>query len=309
MPTQKRRNVTFYWVIAGFLLGAMALLLWPGTVTIEADIFVPFEMAAIPDDLVLTETPLKGVEIKVSGPARSVEALQKQKLSYVLDLKGLAAGYQQLPLHKERLALPGGISIIHIGPPRVALRAEKKVKKTVPILITLAGKPQQGFSVMGIVAIPPRIDLCGPESLLNTIASVKTKPVELNQHAESFRQEIILDLPENVRPVSPPDAFFAELSLEETLTVRTFTEIPVTGSQTLYHCRITPCVIRLDVKGPVKIMTQLDPAKDIAVHIDLKGLTPGVYVRQAIISLPLKTTLAGVSPKLFTVKISGSSQN
>jgi hypothetical protein len=44
------------------------------------------------------------------------------------------------------------------------------------------------------------------------------------------------------------------------------------------------------------------------VLVELKNLSPGVYVRRATITLPVKTTLVKVEPELFTVKIIGRKQ-
>jgi YbbR domain-containing protein len=67
---------------------------------------------------------------------------------------------------------------------------------------------------------------------------------------------------------------------------------------------IMPPTINIEVKGPVNIIEKLHKDKGIEVYVDLKGLKHGVYVRRATITLPVKTTLIGVKPELFTVKIS-----
>jgi hypothetical protein len=41
------------------------------------------------------------------------------------------------------------------------------------------------------------------------------------------------------------------------------------------------------------------------VLVELKDLNPGVYVRRAAITLPVKTSLVIVEPELFTVKVIG----
>jgi len=42
------------------------------------------------------------------------------------------------------------------------------------------------------------------------------------------------------------------------------------------------------------------------VYVDLKGLPPGTYVKRATITLPVKTALIGVTPEMFTIKISSN---
>jgi hypothetical protein len=42
--------------------------------------------------------------------------------------------------------------------------------------------------------------------------------------------------------------------------------------------------------------------------VDLADLKPGVYVRRASISLPLRITLVKANPELFTVTVTKKSQ-
>ncbi len=302
-PKQNRRRIKLFWIVVGIVLGALALLFWPNTVTMEADIFVPIETDSIPSGLTLTEAPLKGVEVKISGPAAEIKTLQQQQLKYSLDLSDLTTGYQHLPLKKEGLKLPAGVSILQLTPSHIGLSVENRLKKTVPILVVMSGKPVKGYQVMNIVATPASVELCGPESTLKIIEFVKTKPIDLTGRKDSFKKEVVPDLPENIKMISPPEIFFAELLLDEIQTTRSFSGITVNGKGTNYRYQISPDTIRIEVKGPANTLETLDRAKSIAVHVDLKGLAPGVYVRRAIISLPLKTILTGVSPEVFTVKI------
>ena len=97
----------------------------------------------------------------------------------------------------------------------------------------------------------------------------------------------------------------AEIYIAEKDLIRQFTNILVEGHNTPYEFNVSPPTIKIEIKGPQTIVEKLHPQTDIRVRVELKDLTPGVYVRRAMITLPVKTTLIDVEPKLFTVKIIG----
>ena len=97
----------------------------------------------------------------------------------------------------------------------------------------------------------------------------------------------------------------AEIYFAAKIVTKRFAGILVQGQNTPYRFDISPGALTLEIKGPLNIIENLQPQKDIQVFVELKNLKPGVYVRRATISLPVKTTLVNVEPELFTVKISG----
>jgi len=98
-----------------------------------------------------------------------------------------------------------------------------------------------------------------------------------------------------------PGVIHAEIFLKEKFSTKKFSNIPVKGKNTKYSYSITPSEINVEIKGPENILEKIK--EKINVYVDLKGLKPGIYVRRAVITLPVKTTLSGVEPEIFTVKI------
>jgi YbbR domain-containing protein len=98
----------------------------------------------------------------------------------------------------------------------------------------------------------------------------------------------------------------AEIYFAAKVVTKRFAGILVQGQNAPapYEFNISPGTLTLEIKGPLNIIDNLQPQKDIQVFVELKNLKPGVYVRRATISLPVKTTLVNVEPELFTVKIS-----
>jgi len=285
------------------VLGICIVVLYPRLTLHETDIFVAVGPDQIPSGLTLSGPPLKGIEVRVRGPKSTVLTLADINIRYVLDLSGVDVGVTSIPINSDRISLPMGVSIDKITPAFLTVKIEKEVTKELPVNIAYTGKPATGFSAVGAVAKPLSVTVRGPESILDPMTEIPTKPIDIKGLSESFKKEIALNLPENIEIVSPSGIVFAEIFIEETIITRAFKDIVVEGKDTPYSYSITPAAIHIEVKGPANILETLQDKQGIQVYVDLKGLTPGVYVRPAVITLPVNTTLVGVKPEIFTVKI------
>jgi YbbR domain-containing protein len=268
-------------------------------------IFIPVDFDQIPTGLTITGPSLKGIEVYVRGPKSAVRILSDLKMRYVLDLSGVHIGINSIPIKRDRIILPEGIFIVKINPTFLTVTIDNKIKKELPVKILFSGKPVTGFTVSGAVVKPSSVILQGPQNILGPMDKVLTKPIEIKGLSESFKKEVALDLVEDLEIISPSEIIFAEISIEEKIVTQKF-DIQVEGKNSPFSYMITPPTINIEVKGPVHIIEKLHTEKWIAVYVDLKGLPPGTYVKRATITLPVKTALIGVTPEMFTIKISSN---
>lgn len=301
MRLRNRKNIIF--TVSCILLIIGAILLWPGETMLETNLFVPVIADSLPPGLTFSSPMEKGFEIRVRGPQHLVEHLPEKNLTYRLDLSETAAGVQSTRIDPDRISLPGAIEIIRVTPTYILTRLEKELEKRVPVSVSVSGKPASGFYVSDTVSKPKWVVLRGPESILDPIDKMVTKAIDVSGMSESFKKETTLDLVEGLTEISTQGIILAKIFMEEKVVTRKFENIAVRGTGCAYRHKISPAVISIDVKGPVTAIEKLSAQKGITVHVDLTSLEPGVYVRCASISLPNETTLIGVDPEIFTVKI------
>lgn len=300
-PIYSRRHIK--WLCLCLLLTAVASLLGSGCARQEADLFLPVESDGLPAGLTLTGPPLQGIDVRVRGSKSALANLSNLKLRYSLDLSDVSVGVNKIAIDQKSVTLPKGISVVKVHPAFITLRVEKEIKKELPVVIAFAGRPASGYLVADAVAKPLAVTLRGPKNLLDSMEKILTKPVDLSGRSESFKKEIALDLAEEIEVVAPAKIVHAEILIAEKIVTRNYSAIPVIGKDTPYPYEITPPEINIEVKGPLNVLEKLDTENGINVYVELKGLKPGVYVRRATITLPVKTTLMGVKPEIFTVKI------
>jgi len=298
------RHRIIKWVILCFFLVSCFFLLWHDSPFQETDIFIPIDLGKIPDGLSITDPPLKGIEVRIRCPESLVKTLSKIKSRYLLDLSDINEGVNNIPIRKDGIKLPSGISIINITPSFLIVKVEKELKKELPVIVSFSGKPAPGFFTYAVTR-PSSVILKDPENILGSIEKIFTKPIDVNGLSESFKKEIALDLPECLDIISFSGIILTEVFIEEQIVAREFKNIPVKGKNSTYTFSITPPAIDIEIKVPVNLLEKFYQDNGLEVCVDLKGLKPGVYVKHASIILPVKTILVWVKPEIFTVKIDG----
>ena len=297
------RQKKIIWLTVFLAIGICVYFYLPAASLEEIDILLPAGFNKIPPGLTITSFSPKNIEVRVRGPKAAIKDIGNLKLLYSADLSDVSAGLNSIPINLEHVSFPKKSSVINVNPAFLDVVADIEIYKKVPVEVFYTGKPASNFFVSDALAKPSSLILRGPEKLLHPIEKVLTKSVDINGALKSFKKEITLDLPEDIDIVFPSGVIHAEIFFKERFAIKKFSNIPVKGKNTKYSYSITPPEINVEIKGPVNILEKLKEKEEINIYVDLKGLKPGIYVRRAAITLPVKITLVGVEPEIFTVKI------
>ena len=297
------RQKKIIWFTVFLAIGIGVYFFLPAVSLDETDILIPVGFDKIPSGLTITSFSPKNIEVRVRGPKSAIKDIGNLKLLYSANLSDVSAGLNSIPINLEQVGFPKKFSILNVNPAFLDVVADIEIYKKVPVEVFYTGEPASNFFVADALAKPSSLILRGPKKLLHPLVKVLTKSVDINGASDSFKKEITLDLPEDIDIVFPSGVIHAEIFLKEKFAVKKFSNIPVKGKNTKYSYSITPLVINIQIKGPVNILDKIKAKEEINVYVDLKDLKPGIYVRRAAITLPVKTTLAGVEPEIFTVKI------
>jgi len=297
------RQKKIKWLTVCLAIGIGVYFFLPAVSLDETDILIPVGFDKIPSGLTITNFSPKNIEVRVRGPKSAIKDMCNLKLRYSADLSDVSTGFNAIPVNLEHAGFPKKFSVINVNPAFLDIIADTEIYKKVPVEVSHTGEPASNFFVADALAKPSSLILRGPEKLLHPLEKVLTKSIDINGISETFKKEITLDLPAGIEIVFPSGVIHAEIFLNEKFAIKKFSNILVIGKNTKYSYSITPPVINIKIKGPVYILEKLKAKEVINVYVDLKGLKPGIYVRRAAITLPVKITLAGVEPEIFTVKI------
>jgi YbbR domain-containing protein len=286
------------------LIGIGGSLLIPYLFMQETDIFIPIASEKVPEGLIVTDMPFKGIEVRIRGLKSIIRTLSRLKIRYMINLSKANIGLNVIPILKARFPFPKGVSILNINPDVITVRMEKEIKKNLPVRISLTGKPAKGFEVVRTKAEPAWVMLRGSVATLGPMDEVSTKLIDITGLSGSFKKKVALNLKENLQMVDSSEIVLARVVITEQVVDKIFNHVPVIGKQTPYAYRIMPPTITIKVKGPTHLMNKLSEGSDIQAYIDLEGFKPGKYKKRATITLPVKTTLIDAKPEIFDINIS-----
>jgi YbbR domain-containing protein len=277
----------------------------PSSSANEIEILIPVDLYRLPPGLTLVGSAPKEIELRVKGPPAVLEDLKRNAPRYNLDLSGVAVGSESMAVNSDLIQMPAEARITRVNPAYLTVKVDRLLKKRVPVKVAVSGEPDGSYFINDMLARPSTILICGPETAVALVDEIFTKTIDVTARSESFKKEIAIDLVQDVEPCFSSNIVMAEIYFAPKVVTKRFAGILVQGQNAPDEFNISPGTLTLEIKGPLNIIDNLQPQKDIQVFVELKNLKPGVYVRRATISLPVKTSLVNVEPELFTVKISG----
>jgi YbbR domain-containing protein len=280
----------------------------------ETDLLLPVEFSSIPLNLILTSPSVDKLEIRVSGKREQIETIKAMDLKYSVDLYADLASdpagekvhidprTYYVPVLKKRIFIPNGVKILSIRPSYIKVSLEKKVVKSFSVSVPYTGTQATGYVALSAIIEPSTITLTGPQSAIKSIENLKTKPVDLTKAKESFKKKMPVDL-KGLNIESEPAIVTVFIPIEKKQITKIFENIPIELKNAKKKDCVSPSRILLTIKGGHDMLNRKGTKGKIKVSIDVKGLKPGIYVRSAVIDLPLELIMIDAKPEIFTVKI------
>jgi len=139
-------------------------------------------------DMEATNSPLKEVDIVVTGDKTKTSRLRSEDLVVSIDLTDITAGERTIQLTPENINvdLPSGLKIDEIQPGKIAVRLEKVEEREVAVKPEIEGSVAEGFEIYAQTVVPARVRVRGPESFVKSLDSISTEKISLDNHKEDF---------------------------------------------------------------------------------------------------------------------------
>ncbi|MGB7068729.1 MAG: CdaR family protein [Pyrinomonadaceae bacterium] len=136
----------------------------------------------------ITNSPIREVDIVISGDKRRIGQINKNDLGVFLDLTDTPPGDRVVNLNPETVAieLPTGIKLDGIEPNKIAVRLEAVEEKEVDVHVETEGELPEGYEIYGESVQPQRVRVRGPASFIRLLTSVSTEKINLTGRTSDF---------------------------------------------------------------------------------------------------------------------------
>lgn len=295
------RFIPFKMIVLVLIFGVTACEKAP---LVESTLLVPLKVSTLWPDQVVSELKPQAIQLLVKGPAADLTNLEKSAITYSIDHQPRKPGLHQIPINITKFRLPDNVTAIKTTPDAVMLKTEAKVAKFVKVIPQIVGSPKAGWTIAAITVEPAIAKITGGASHLIQLDQIISDSIAIDNISETLNQpEVKLVVPESVTLVGP-ETVDVTVNLAADQVTHTWTGLTVALRGSQNPATVHPRKVTLRVRGPQSELDLLDNGHAVDLFVDLTGLDPGVYVRRAVIRLPLEVALVEASPALFTVTIS-----
>ncbi len=261
----------------------------------EDTIKVPLELRNIPPQLMITSPRVDFVDVRLVGPRTLLGRVDRNRLSFPLDMSGVKPGPAVFRVGAEALALPRGVRVVRMNPAQITIELERLSHKTVPVRLRLLGKPPEDLQVADTKVSPEMVEVSGPATDIEDVNVALTQPIDVSK-AESGTIERELPLEAAGDYVSFSASRVAvQLRIEEVPVNREFKGVGVQVLGTNLESTVVPRTVRVVVRGPKPLLESLKLDADVA-HIDAAGRGVGEHRMKPAIDLPDGVELVSMEP-------------
>lgn len=211
---------------------------------------VGVEVKNPPKDRMIVHQSVSQVQITVSGPSYLVARIPESPPTMRVELPNDIGPYYRATLAEESLGLPPSIEIVAIEPKEIELGFDRRVSKTVPVVVNSKGAVRSDLKIQNVKSVPDSVEIVGPESEVRTITNAETSPaIDLSQLSESIVREVEIRVPARLTKAMQEKATVT-LKIGSTDQERKLTGLPVqiraVAGQTF---SIKPTQVNVEVSG------------------------------------------------------------
>lgn len=258
------------------------------------------------EDIFLVDQNPQRVNVTLVGRRNTMQELKNKGIAISFDLANKNTTQTiQLPITRDKVDAPPEVFVKSIEPDSVEVKINKGIRKSLTINVKQYGTPSIEYTLKGAFVTPSVVEVFGPESILNEINSIETKPVSIDKMDRSFTQRVELEPVYPAMSKLPVVEVFVQIV--KALKTQEFSTIKLdilksprqTGSISL-----KPQEVNLVVEGTETDLHNLKP-DNITAYVMISDLKEGKY------ELPVRTTVAEncrvvkVIPEVAEVSIGG----
>ena len=153
---------------------------------------VPLEVKAR-TGLTVLQASAATVNVTVRGTREDVRQVSRQDLSAVVDLsQDNRVGPIAVKLTPKSIRHSRRVQVSEIDPPEVTVNVDQMIERELPVRPQFSGELPPGLSIERKLVEPKTIRERGPKTLLNSMTSVSTLPIDITGRGTLFRERVEL---------------------------------------------------------------------------------------------------------------------
>ncbi|NDV19360.1 YbbR-like domain-containing protein [Pseudodesulfovibrio sp. JC047] len=249
---------------------ALALFTWflvTGREVVESWVDMPVVMTNPPEGLIIEDGLVDKIQVRLRGPKGLVGNLANQNIQYHVDVSTLKIGAQVVDIDASNIPLPSTYEIIEVKPNRLNLKVDRRITKDIEVEAVWSGDLNSDYSLQEVVAVPNRVVVRGPETILRKLTKARAVMKEdfPDDVPSSWAEDVGIELAPEIE-ASPGqvrvEAFFGPQTRQIWVKVPLEVQAPEG-----YKVSVSQKFVRLLIEGPIFLFRDDEYRKDIVVNL------------------------------------------
>lgn len=260
----------------------------------------------VPSDIILLPT-----QITASGPNSELDQLERVTANLILGGDEKESFSRKVTL---RAAVAGrDLESTTLNPAEITAQVSivrATDIKNLGVLLKTSGALSSGFAIKKLNLIPSVITVSGDPKILANLPNLSTRDISLSTIDQNTEIAIPIVVPEGVKLVNPENKHVSvTIELEPIFTVKTATVgVNLSGLRSgLKTKKIDPSLVKVELKGPVDVINNLNLAElkfDLTASADLIAGQPRIFKLTAEqIKLASQITVQKIEPDKVVIEV------
>jgi YbbR domain-containing protein len=238
--------------------------------------------------------------VRVTGAASLVQRVQSAAVD--VNLTGVRVSQQQQYTLSARDTSGADLRPLRIEPASAEVRisvTQVEVSWGVTVSLQTRGSVADGYNLVSATVDPPLITIQGPLEQVQAITFVPTEEIDLTNLRANQTRTVRLQLPASIK--SQRDSVSVTLRIEPQTGDFNFPVAPtIENVPAEMRATLQTTSISVILRGQVPVLRAL-PVGSVRATVDAKGLSPGVHVLDATVTVPQGVTLLSYEPRQVVV--------
>ena len=285
--------------IGSLIIAIFAFGLVRGAEDAQRSIFVNLAASLPPASsgkMLISELPDR-IRLTIKGSRSRINKIKEEELGALqIDLTD-ARGY--FYFEDRQFDLPAGVTVTQLTPASTRLVWADRASKTLPIVPKLSDRPNEHLVMKAPATVKPtQVTLSGPDSELQNLRSILTKPLSLSGYGVgSHTQKVPLENPPAHSMYDSPSQVEITFELVPDEVEKTFDGVKVTAEPLpKVAVPFSPAVVSITLKGPPKLLDSLDQPT-LTAYIDSTQLATADSIPIKVRGLPERVTVLSITPE------------
>jgi YbbR domain-containing protein len=134
---------------------------------------IPVEIKGLPEDLLIVGEVPETAEVTIRAPESAWSQITQADIRISVDLNGKDAGTYEAPLQPK--VNRKATQVTGVDPSTVIITLEQSATLSVPVEVFTIGEPALGFQAQDPVVDPREVEVIGPDSAVEKVASIQAQ--------------------------------------------------------------------------------------------------------------------------------------